>query len=84
MVLRPQKIDLQQQFFLIALVAVSVRNFFDRYAQSDMTIKWPNDIYFGNRKAGGILIENIISGNSWKWAVAVYASRKRRCSGALS
>lgn len=34
------------------------------------TIKWPNDIYWGDRKAGGILIENVISGTkNWKWAV---------------
>ncbi|HMR83187.1 MAG TPA: biotin--[acetyl-CoA-carboxylase] ligase [Niabella sp.] len=69
-VLDPRKIGLQQQFLLITMVALVVRDFFDRYAQSDICIKWPNDIYFRNRKAGGILIENIISGNEWKWAVA--------------
>ena len=69
-VLDPQKTGLHQQFILIAIVALAVRRFFDRYAQSDITIKWPNDIYFMNRKAGGILIENSISGSEWKWAVA--------------
>lgn len=69
-VLDPRKIALQQQFILIAIVALAVRGFFDRYAQSDISIKWPNDIYFRDRKAGGILIENIISGNEWRWAVA--------------
>lgn len=69
-VLDPWKISLQQQFALIAMVALVVRDFFDRYAQSDISIKWPNDIYFRDRKAGGILIETIISGHEWKWAVA--------------
>ncbi|GAB3414645.1 biotin--[acetyl-CoA-carboxylase] ligase [Niabella aquatica] len=69
-VLDARKIGLQQQFILIAIVALAVREFFDQYAQSDISIKWPNDIYFRDRKAGGILIENIISGNEWKWAVA--------------
>ncbi|MCH5715466.1 biotin--[acetyl-CoA-carboxylase] ligase [Niabella hibiscisoli] len=68
--LNPEKIGLHQQFLLIALVALAVRTVFERYAKSDILIKWPNDIYFGDRKACGILIENIISGRDWKWAVA--------------
>jgi BirA family transcriptional regulator, biotin operon repressor / biotin---[acetyl-CoA-carboxylase] ligase len=44
------------------------------------TIKWPNDIYWQDRKAAGILIENVIgpgtgdhnpnSSSNWQWAVA--------------
>ncbi|WP_409966345.1 Bifunctional ligase/repressor BirA [Mycovorax composti] len=69
-ILAPQKIGIQRQFALIAIVAVAVRNFLETYANSDLTIKWPNDIYFKDRKVGGILIENIINGSEWKWAVA--------------
>ena len=69
-VLNPEKIGLHRQFLLVALVALAVRAVFERYAQSDIVVKWPNDIFFGNRKACGILIENIISGRDWKWAVA--------------
>lgn len=69
-VLNPEKIGLHQQFLLVSLVALAVRTVFGRHAKSDILIKWPNDIYFGNRKACGILIENIISGREWKWAVA--------------
>ena len=29
-----------------------------------ISIKWPNDIYIGNKKVAGILIENSLSGNS--------------------
>lgn len=32
-------------------------------------LKWPNDIYVDDRKAGGILIENVVSGKIWQWAV---------------
>ncbi|MFN1208770.1 biotin--[acetyl-CoA-carboxylase] ligase, partial [Enterococcus lactis] len=45
------------------------RLFLDKFSQSNILIKWPNDIYFQDRKAGGILIENIINGQLWKWAV---------------
>ena len=36
----------------------------------DFTIKWPNDIYFGDKKAAGILIENAIVGNEIKYSIA--------------
>ena len=29
-----------------------------------ITIKWPNDLFVGDKKIGGILIENTLSGNS--------------------
>ena len=37
---------------------------------TDVSIKWPNDIYIGDRKAAGILIENIYKGGSWNGSVA--------------
>lgn len=68
-IIEPKCLHLQHQFVLIAITALVVRSVFKKYAQSDILIKWPNDIYFQDRKAGGILIENIISGTEWKWAV---------------
>lgn len=35
-----------------------------------VTIKWPNDIYAGNRKIAGILIENSVMGDHLRWTVA--------------
>jgi BirA family biotin operon repressor/biotin-[acetyl-CoA-carboxylase] ligase len=60
---------LHQQFYLSALVAVAVRDFFASMAGSSVSIKWPNDIYCQDKKAGGILIENSIRGQEWKWAI---------------
>lgn len=34
-----------------------------------LSIKWPNDIYVGDKKLAGILVENIHRGNAWKWSV---------------
>src|SRR6202012_5219150 len=58
-VLEPVVLPLQQAFGLSVAVALACRDFFSSYAGSDVTtIKWPNDLYWNDRKAGGILIEN--------------------------
>lgn len=36
----------------------------------DFSIKWPNDIYWQDKKAAGILIENAIIGNEIKYSIA--------------
>lgn len=60
----PQPLRLWQQFELNACTAVAVHGFFEKYAGNDVKIKWPNDLYFKDRKAGGILIENVVTGNT--------------------
>ena len=52
-----------------AAIALGARDFFAGYAGSETKIKKPNDIYFSDRKAGGILIENLLRGTTWTWAV---------------
>jgi len=52
------------------LVAVGTFNFFTRYAGDETRIKWPNDIYWRDRKAAGILIENSFRGPIWQWSIA--------------
>lgn len=79
-VLETGKLTIAQQFRLSATVAVGVRNFFACHAGPETFIKWPNDLYWCDRKAGGILIENVIgrpsaadheptNDSSWKCAV---------------
>lgn len=59
-----------QQFLLSMAVAMAAYDFIKKYVRTEITVKWPNDLYWRNRKAGGILIENVFSGSKWKWAVA--------------
>jgi BirA family biotin operon repressor/biotin-[acetyl-CoA-carboxylase] ligase len=70
LVLRPTGISIHNQFHLSACVAVSCHAFLSKYTKGDVTIKWPNDVYWQDRKAGGILIESIIKGNEWAWSIA--------------
>ena len=38
--------------------------------EAGLSIKWPNDIYCGDKKVAGILIENAIIGNEIKYSIA--------------
>ena len=68
-IIEPLKLKPEQQFYLSMAVALAVHEFFSGYAGNETKIKWPNDLYWRDRKAGGILIENIFHGREWKWAV---------------
>lgn len=62
-------LHLRDAFILSMATAIAVRDLFNKYAGSETRIKWPNDIYWRDRKAGGILIENVLQGSYWKYAV---------------
>ena len=52
-----------------AAIAIGVRAFFASHTTEVLQIKLPNDIYWNDRKAGGILIENKLRGVEWTWSV---------------
>ncbi|MBO9563762.1 MAG: biotin--[acetyl-CoA-carboxylase] ligase [Niastella sp.] len=59
-VLHPHPLKTSQQFLLSAAIALGCYDFFKNYAGEETSIKWPNDLYWRDRKAGGILIESRI------------------------
>jgi len=70
-VLEPVALLSSQAFALSACVALACHDLFSHYAGAAATrIKWPNDLYWGDRKAGGILIENNFRGRRWALAIA--------------
>jgi BirA family biotin operon repressor/biotin-[acetyl-CoA-carboxylase] ligase len=70
-VLQPVFLPITRQFPLSATVALACHDLFSRYAgEKETTIKWPNDLYWRDRKAGGILIENSFKGEQWLFAIA--------------
>lgn len=68
-IIEPQ-LEFHLAFLLSKTLAAAVHKFFASIAGEEVKIKWPNDIYWNDRKAGGILIENIVAGGKWKWAIA--------------
>jgi BirA family biotin operon repressor/biotin-[acetyl-CoA-carboxylase] ligase len=68
-VLKPGGLQASSQFFLSAAVALALHDLAKEYAPDQAKIKWSNDLYLNDKKAGGILIENILRGNEWHYAV---------------
>jgi BirA family biotin operon repressor/biotin-[acetyl-CoA-carboxylase] ligase len=64
-----QWMPVSQQFQLSVAVALGCFDLFSKYAPGMVSVKWPNDIFINDTKAGGVLIENTIKGTLWQWAV---------------
>lgn len=63
LLLRPDGVDAVRQFDISRAVAVGVAGALQGHIRDyQVLIKWPNDIYVGDSKIAGILIENILSG----------------------
>lgn len=58
--IHPQGVKAAEQFILSEVCALALKRVLDRYA-GDITLKWPNDIYWRNRKLSGTLIETAVS-----------------------
>ena len=68
MVLYPQRVTVDNQFLLSQLVSLGIKKALDEYTDG-ITVKWPNDIYWNDKKLVGILIENSLQGTKIKSSV---------------
>ncbi len=68
---RPEALPASHQFRLSMLVSVAVADILaELTGDKGISIKWPNDIYYHDRKICGILIENQLAGSLVSTAVA--------------
>lgn len=80
----PTFISADNQFVLSQVVALAVRGALSEFVD-DVTIKWPNDIYWKDKKTCGILIECTLAGASVKdciMGVGVNVNQKKFYSDA--
>jgi BirA family biotin operon repressor/biotin-[acetyl-CoA-carboxylase] ligase len=69
LVIETSTLNISQQFLFSAAIAITILDLLRGFQIENLKIKWPNDIYWNDRKAGGLLIESIITGQTWNWAV---------------
>mgnify|MGYP001274463461 CR=1 FL=1 len=66
----PHFLPAEKQFYLNKAVALSVSELITELSVgNNVTIKWPNDVYAGNKKIAGILIQTAIQNNTIKHAI---------------
>lgn len=66
MLIHPTDISANEQFRITQIVSVALCQTLQAYINNKVEIKWPNDIYVGDKKICGILIENRLRGNTIK------------------
>ncbi|WP_256002683.1 biotin--[acetyl-CoA-carboxylase] ligase [Pedobacter deserti] len=59
--LKPGFVPLEKQFLLNMAVCVGINEVLCKLTPSGFSVKWPNDVYYQDRKVGGVLIENGVS-----------------------
>lgn len=60
-VIYPDFLEAKRQFILSQIVSLAIKEELDNWTR-DISIKWPNDIYYKEKKICGILIENDLKG----------------------
>ena len=68
LLLKPSFIAVDKQFIVSQMISLAIKKVLNQYADG-FSIKWPNDIYWNDRKIAGILIENSLQGNKIKWMI---------------
>lgn len=68
LLLYPQHIAIEEHFLISQITSIGIKKMLDNYI-SDVTIKWPNDIYWKEKKLAGILVETSLQNRIIKSAV---------------
>lgn len=61
--LKPSFLTASAQYDLTRTISLGVYDGLKPLLGNQLKIKWPNDIYYGDKKLGGMLIENILQGD---------------------
>ncbi len=70
-ILYPDFLEISRQFNLSMTIALGISDFLKSLLPAHVIrIKWPNDIYIGDKKIGGILINNEVMGTQFKHVIA--------------
>lgn len=69
LLLLPTFLNPDRQFLLNKSISIAINDTLAVIIGENVKIKWPNDIYFGDEKIGGVLIENILRGNTLKYSI---------------
>ena len=65
----PEFLEARRQFLISQIISLAIKEELDTYT-TDISIKWPNDIYWKEKKICGMLIENDLMGRNISQSIA--------------
>lgn len=68
-VIFPEFLEARRQFLISQIISLAIKEELDTYT-TDISIKWPNDIYWKDKKICGMLIENDLTGTHISRSIA--------------
>ena len=68
-VIFPEFLEARRQFLISQIISFAIKEELDTYT-TDISIKWPNDIYWKEKKICGMLIENDLMGRNISQSIA--------------
>ncbi|RIJ36898.1 biotin--[acetyl-CoA-carboxylase] ligase [Pontibacter oryzae] len=68
-ILSPTFVPVRQQFYLNMAVSLAALDLLREHGLQQAQVKWPNDLFFEDKKLGGILIENTINSHSLQHSI---------------
>ena len=69
LILKPKKVTPSEAFVISKIVSLAICKYLETVVEEDVFIKWPNDIYVGQKKICGILIENQFRGKHFESSI---------------
>lgn len=67
--LHPTFLNITKQFYLAKIAALAIVKVLEKAGIKDVSVKWPNDVFVGDKKIAGILIETLIRNTGIEWAI---------------
>lgn len=69
LLIHPKSLKADQFFKLSMLHALAMKDTVEHFITQKVLLKWPNDLYVGQQKLGGILIETAIKGKNIDYCI---------------
>jgi len=69
MVFQPGFLSLEKQFFLNMAISLACSKTINKFTSEKLWIKWPNDLILKQKKIGGMLIEQMITGQKIDYSI---------------
>lgn len=68
LLLNPRFVEASEMFLISKVISLGIITYLNSL-KNEFTIKWPNDIYWNDKKIGGILIENQLLGSRINYSI---------------